>query len=693
MTGDGYIKMERRNRVFNRSRNGILLTEFRFYNKQKEVIKQNILKEINTRLENEDSIFWTNSVYAKKGYGFHFFKENYKRNKKLVTEKKIDLIHYTTELDVEKYNLTKKCFNKSLFVLYDISEEEKNFLDCFYDNITDSITDNIYVYSWNDIVDYFITSKLLDKYLENSEIDDYKNDIMLLFNKEIEPTSYYINRRGWTSFVVRHIIDVFEKRINNINYRIIIQCNCSMYQHYKFKVVDEYDKYYNQFDKGRLYIKKNNRFYFFTEEQNVYTKEKELIVNLDLIKLIFDNIEEVLGEEYVINNNIYSFFNNRVQTYEFDRGKLSVEEEKIINQYLKLINDGKKVIINQVIIDKNNINVDNGYFNLNFNDNFINIKDIFVQLHTLLNDNNIRYNFNVLWEHILKLSKIKYINVDYSREIVLKNWQELNFKINDIDVCVKRDNNRMKINDIFCRINDVMYILSKLPCFTTKEEFNKYVKDVSYIGVDWKQMISNGILIKLTNPFGSLYNNIGLNNVKEMNLRFSLLWDMEKRNNVYLLLNDKKYLIKYKGKFKSALNIPQISTNISELKNILDESIEGLDDDIIIDIIENALIEAKIIKERGEELVKNTIVETEAKENTIHINGKKTIGYIVIGNKSKTKYFIKKDDLTVYRYKNGNWDRRCVVDDYNKQRIFEDRLANRLVNIYNEPKKIYTLFN
>ncbi len=79
---------------------------------------------------------------------------------------------------------------------------------------------------------------------------------------------------------------------------------------------------------------------------------------------------------------------------------------------------------------------------------------------------------------------------------------------------------------------------------------------------------------------------------------------------------------------------------------------------------------------------------------TIEISGGRKIeGYEIIGLKTKTHYFIDKNDLQVFRLESGNWNRRCVVDDYNKQRIFEDKLANRLVNIYNEPKRIYTLFN
>ena len=116
-------------------------------------------------------------------------------------------------------------------------------------------------------------------------------------------------------------------------------------------------------------------------------------------------------------------------------------------------------------------------------------------------------------------------------------------------------------------------------------------------------------------------------------------------------------------------------------------------DNILIEMIEGAIKEGEIIKKRGDELVKETIEDTKAEETIIKIDGNDLKGYIVIGLITQTKYFIKKEGLDVYKYDNGRWNRRCVVDSYNKNRIYEDKLANRLVNIRNEPKKIYTLFN
>ena len=113
-----------------------------------------------------------------------------------------------------------------------------------------------------------------------------------------------------------------------------------------------------------------------------------------------------------------------------------------------------------------------------------------------------------------------------------------------------------------------------------------------------------------------------------------------------------------------------------------------------IKIIEDAIKEGEIILKRGKELVRDTIRDTKAQLVKVMVGGGNEIeGYKLQGVRTGTNYLIDKEQLTVYREKGGKYDRRCVVDSHNKNRIFEDRLANRLVNIYNEFKKIYTLFN
>ena len=128
---------------------------------------------------------------------------------------------------------------------------------------------------------------------------------------------------------------------------------------------------------------------------------------------------------------------------------------------------------------------------------------------------------------------------------------------------------------------------------------------------------------------------------------------------------------------------------MKQLYDKLNECIDGLDDETMIGIVQNGIEEAKIVKARGEQLVRDTIKSVQAKEVTIEVRGGVSlIGYEFLGRQSKSSYFVQKNDLTVFRHNNGSWDRRCIVDDTRKQRIFEDKLANRLINIYNEPTRL-----
>ena len=173
-------------------------------------------------------------------------------------------------------------------------------------------------------------------------------------------------------------------------------------------------------------------------------------------------------------------------------------------------------------------------------------------------------------------------------------------------------------------------------------------------------------MLELNNPFYNIFAKVGEGVVEKMLMRFSLIWDIDKRQNVYLLLNGQKYLIKYKGKFKKFFNYPSRVLNMEKLQNELTECLEKIDDNIILDIVENAVEEAKIVKQRGKELVKMTIENTKAEKTTVDINGKDFEGYKFKGRISGADYFVRESDLDVFKFMNGHWNRRCVVDDHTK---------------------------
>jgi hypothetical protein len=203
-------------------------------------------------------------------------------------------------------------------------------------------------------------------------------------------------------------------------------------------------------------------------------------------------------------------------------------------------------------------------------------------------------------------------------------------------------------------------------------------------------MISTGVIVRIKNPFYMLYKNRKKSVNQEELFRFSFSWDIKNRSKIYIVLNNKKYLIKYKNKFKQHYDSINRIISINVLKEELSECLEGIDNNTVLEIVKNGIEEAKIVQKRGEELVSNVIGDIKCEFCSIDIQGSALNGYKINGIKGG-KYFVKKDSLDVYKWKDGSWNKRCVVDMANKQRIYEDRLANRLMNIYNEFDKISTI--
>jgi len=691
-----------------KSYNRILLEEFRFHNKQKQVINDKILIDIKKRLlAGEKKIYWTNKIFASYMIGFAFTTFNKTitsvgKTDKTIKSCYIEIIEFPFIFTEEQFNKCK-LIHRNMFITYDLTEEQQQLLNDLdlptrdnNDNNDKHITEILFktLDSWNDIINHLITKKHLKRY-NYSQHDDWKKfnkDLMLLFNETVERKSYNIDKRGWNS-ISHHIIKVIEKRIDEKNYRIAITalCNKNSPEHY-IKITSEDDKEYNYIDENRIYLSDRSDKYFLDITTNEYTASGKVIIHNELYEQILRNVNDILGDGIIINPQIYRFYKERVVRWEDDE-VLPSKEILIVEQYKKLLKQRGKVTIGDVLISENEISIVGESFCLKFAKGFINTHKDFPKIKQALKVGDARYNFNILFENLLKLSKLKIIRMDYTKEEEYKTFNSTSFTLNGMYVAVTKNGSKIRINDIFCRIDDVQHILSKMICYSDINEFNKYVKEVSHIGIEWKKMISNGITIELDNPLHSLYAKTGTQAMEKMFMRFSLLWDAEHRSNIYLLLNKQRYLIRYKGKFKQYFNLPNRMINMENMRNELMECLYEIDDEIILEIVENAVEEAKIIKQRGEELVSNTVKEISAKESEIDIRGNKSYGFTFTGRVSGNIYFVNKISLEVYRKEGASWNRRCVVDDHTKQRIFEDRLANRLVNIYNEPVKIFTLHN
>lgn len=686
---------------YNSGNNGILLAEFMLYNKEKQIIKPDVLKDIETKLISNKSknIFWTNDDFAKHGVGFKFYMKEVAVNDKLKNDVFINIIeHKNITFKSEEFNSCRHIIYDIFFIGFELNENQLSFLnDLDYENYMSdgeiTISKN-----WDEVIDALISSKVIEKYDSNSEWKEFRDDLILLgINIEKKQEYSQIKKRsGFGNTDVYHIIKVVERRIKNINYRLAVLCSpIQNYgdNSYTFRVIDETEIDYVRIDEGRLFFRKSNKYFYLDMDTNEYIDNK-LIINNDLLSLMEDNISTVLNiEQNLITTMIYAFYKDRAMKFEFNEDNLTERQKAINKRYVELLKENREIKIGDLRISKRKICLNNENFSLEFNDSFLDVIKEFNAVRNALNVADASYNFNIIFEKLIEISTLKYVRQEWVREHQYKSWTGTKFKINGMSIEVKKIGNRININGIFCRIDDVWFVLSKLICYRDINEYNKYLKDVSYIGIDWKKMISNGIAIELHNPFHTIFSKMNWVTLERMYMRFSLLWDKQLRRNVYLMLNGQKYLIKYKGKFKKYFNVPRRVLNVVTLRNELAECIEGLDNNMIINIVENAVKEAEIIQKRGRELVQMTVKDIKAKLVEEEISGTITKGYLLFGRVSGTKYFIKSLDLEVYRWDNGSWNRRCVVDDGSKERIFEDRLANRLVNIYNEPTKIFTLHN
>jgi hypothetical protein len=693
------------------SNNSILLVDFMFFNKTKKIIDDKVLKSLIKRIEQpeEKKIFWTNKELGDIGIGFEIYKDiNYSTTPNS-QETYIKILEFSDKkLNPEQFNNCKHIINNFFFLNFDISGDISYYLGSISLDDNEKIVNSEgyidkYLNDKNALLNFLIEEKLFDKASSDSMWGDYCNCLNILFDEEIcnpKIVPEYVVDKTMSYGEVFHVIKVIEKRLYGINYRIVVLAKTSYYStNFITRVIDESMLDYIRYDIDRIILYTKSKNYFLADGLTEKNSNNEIIIDNEIYTQMARNIDELItGNTNVISAAIFNFYKNRVVKFgTFTNKNTLTERQNIINeQYKKLLADGRIIkfgdIQIQMIEDKYIIKLFNDEFIFECKNDFLNIHDNFYDVKNALNLQNAQYNYNDIWENLLKLSIVRRINSAYTRSRSYHKFQTAEFTINGINVIITKEGNRMKINGIFSRVDDVFYILNKLICFKDIEEFNIYLKDVSYIGVEWKKMISSGIIIQLINPFYRIikktdeeYNN------SNFYMRFSLAWDKEKRTSVYLMLNDKKYLIKYKGKFKKYYNTPSRSLNMKTLKDELTECIEGINDNKILDIVENAIEEAKIVKKRGKELITLAVKDIDAIECEKEINGTMKKGFLITGIKSKNTYFINKITLEVFRWDNGNWNKRCVVSAYDKDRIFEDKLANRLVNIYNEPTYISTL--
>lgn len=677
----------------------ISLTEFRFYNKALQFLSDEELDKIilNVNANPDKYVYWTNQNFIQKRVGFVFSKQQYRRDEQ--AEIIVNTIGIDKDVSVEMFNSTKYIIIQKVYLMFDLLHNQIQALDNILNKKRDygrniEITKTIFLHNWDKVITTLITYGILNLYHASnwtSFTDDMKVMFPTLFTKE---PKIDIQSRENSLYVYK----VLEKRIDNKNYRVAFCANTNSYSvEWAMKVFDEDNKNYNYIDEGRVMLYAQNSTYYFLDLSCTQTTKDGILIENDVYRLMMRDINTLLPpNQYVITPQIYRWYKERAtrfDSYGTVRRKDETYEE-IVNVYRNLLTNNKKIKIENTFITNKSIEIEGTNFKAEFTKEFIDIAYHIGSIRKVLQKEDMKYNFNILWEELLKMSSIAVINRLNTSNEDYKKFEKANFTVNGMDITVSKDSNRININGTFCRIEDAYYILTKCICYNDVNEYNKYVKEVSYIGIEWKKMISNGVLIEIYNPFFKEFTESGyINNLsmEKIYLRFSLKWNMTHRRHIHLSVNETDYLIKNKIKFRKHFNHPNISTSISILRHYLIESIDEIQDDDIITIIQNGIEEAKIVKERGKELLKNTVVDTKATEEDVIINGISYKGYKLIGRVTGSMYFIKIEDLSVFKLTDGNWNRRCIVDNVSKHRIYEDRLANRLVNIYNEPSYLHNV--
>ena len=705
------------------SKEFISLTDFQFYYSYLfKDADDSILKDISKKLDDSKNllVYWTTKEMAEQNVGFMFY-NTYNSNNNVDetgennSKKAVNIIKMVSDnvvedkvIDVEDFNNAKVIIDGFYVLHYIPTDYQYRFLKQVPN---DSYKSNfIILKSWKETMEYLLTTNLLKHNVIFD--DDYNEDNWNLLNEfYVDYTELMFNERKTLDKIkynvvenysslrndisVRHIIKVLETRIKDTNYRLYLFAKFEKYGGVKYGVscVADTDKYYNYIDDDRLFYVQNNNYYFLDNGLNTTTNGKMYIV-LDMFYVISDRARQILGNDnFVINASTYRFFYERYKHLMVEKQTREGigEVDLIIDKYQKVLNAGKELKIEGLVMSKNKIEIPDQQFNMSFTDEFIDMTDkqVLKEIRTMIKNEAVKYNFNTFYERILRLSALKVIYRDNVRDTDYKDFKSAKFTLNNMNIEISKDA-RVRINDTYCRIEDVFEILNRTICYTSQEDYERYIKDVSYIGHKWKNMIGTGSLVKLYNPFSELKISQSLGDI---NLRFSYYWDIRKRSRIYLMLNNEKYEIHNKHHFIKAFNMPEQYLTIEEIKTELMECILGLEGDGIIELIKNAVKEGEIVKRRAEELVSKTVKDIKAEKVEINIRGAKKIGYIFKGRLTNAEFFVDTNTLDVFKKVNDEWNRRCVVNDSNKNRIFEDWLANRLVNVYNEPVFIHTLHN
>jgi hypothetical protein len=654
------------------------LKEFEYFNNKHQIIPKEELEKIHKKVDEEEHYIYYNDILKKNNKIFIF-------NKNEITVhsvSNIDRLSDKTKILVQFNRICLLNFDYDRTKLIHILNEISISQSYIYENIYEILLSR----DGNTVKSTYIDT-IGEDHTGATRINDFLDALGLpqcnFIRTNINDDDFY------------YIHYVYEFRVNKINYRLYIVSND---KYYRILVVS--DKNYNLYvniDKGKVYISSWNYTSFFDTTLFKINQKNILEVDNDALHIIDNKRDKISNDRVItIGAELYNFYKTNRQS------QISGQylKDKITMKYFELLTNGKELKIKNFLISKNKIEIP-GEFVLEFDKTFLNTPDKIGELRELIERINTSYNLNEFWEELLKISIVGYIELYVGRDRrgenfnIFNNFTETTFTLNGMVLNIKKpESGRIHINNMFCRFADVHHLIEHLICYTNINEYNQYIKDIEKIGVNWKKLINTGVNLKIVNSINDFYRyyNVDDDNdiVNHYDIRLSLYWDANKRNQVYIMINNNKHLITNKRLFMKHFYSPYTTTNITKLSETLYGCL-GQSDVNIYNLVDDAIVEFQVVKERAERLVADTLTNTNTVKTKITILNNEITGYYLKGIKSQSEYFIEAGNLAVYKKMDGNWNKRCVVDRHDKNRIYEDRLANRIVNIYNEPARIHTI--
>jgi len=415
--------------------------EFEFFNKRINIVPKEEFK----KFKKEKNNFYINDKLKEKKM-FLFFDKN-----------KIEVIKYKQNIDMTQEKLNRIVYhemNRGLFFNFKpiLTSGDLSVLQGHYGN-----NDNIFIDTPNELKDMIcdklnsydrdkpnsLDKKLFDKYIELFGLEVYK-DFSLAESDAYNNCEYHI------------IVGVYEHRKDNMNYRLVFYKDMFEEEDYIMRMYSEEHVDYTKLDIGRIV------FYFgryhcddliFMDLNCIETNiDGKIIINNKLCRYIYNRKSKLISDN-LMTSEIYNFYKSRINSLTNLKSSGNVIEDKIVIKYLELLRNSKEIKINNFLIHKNYIKLVDENFTIEFDDKFLNIERNFNDLYKLLKNKETKYNFNILYEKIIEISKMGEVYPHSGT-----NFKSSSVIVNGLPVTLEKNGNRYYINNIFIMF---LYVYAK----------------------------------------------------------------------------------------------------------------------------------------------------------------------------------------------------------------------------------------